>query len=372
MKKLISLLFCALALAALLGGCGSQTAKAPEEKNEPKKLKIVTTIYPLYDWTKEVLGGEAKNADLTLLLRNGVDMHSYQPTVEDIMKLSSCDVLIYVGGESDAWVEDARKAAVNKNMVAVRLMDVIGDRAKREETVEGMEAHHHHHDHDKDEHKHADHDKDGQKHADHKHDHDKDNHKHEDHKHDHDKDGNAHHGEYDEHIWLSLKNAQICVDAVADALARIDAAHAEAYRANAEAYRGKLAAVDKEYEAAVAASPKKTLLFGDRFPFRYLTDDYGLKYYAAFPGCSAETEASFETIAFLAAKLDELNLPVILTIEGGSRKVAETILYNTAKHDRKILSLDSMQSTKGDKPASGANYLDVMRKNLDVLKEALK
>ena len=147
MKKLISLLLCALALAALLGGCGSQTAKAPEAKNEtnePKKLKIVTTIYPLYDWTKEIIGGEAKNSELTLLLRNGVDMHSYQPTAEDIMKLSSCDVLIYVGGESDAWVEDARKAAVNKNMVAVRLMDVIGDRAKREEAVEGMEAHHHH------------------------------------------------------------------------------------------------------------------------------------------------------------------------------------------------------------------------------------
>ena len=162
------------------------------------------------------------------------------------------------------------------------------------------------------------------------------------------------------------------MNAIADALARADASHAEAYRANAEAYRGKLTAVDKEYELAVAASPKKTLLFGDRFPFRYLVDDYGLKYYAAFPGCSAETEASFETIAFLAAKLDELNLPAILTIEGGSRKVAETILYNTAKHDRKILSLDSMQSTKGEKPATGENYLDVMRKNLDVLKEALK
>ena len=347
MKKLISLLLCTLALAAVLGGCGSQTANAPEKKDEPKKLKIVTTIYPLYDWTKEILGGEVKDTELTLLLRNGVDMHSYQPTAEDIMKLSSCDVLIYVGGESDAWVEDARKAAVNKNMVAVRLMDVLGDRAKREEAVEGMEAHHHH-------------------------DHDKDDHKHDDHKHEHDHDNHKHHEEYDEHIWLSLKNAALCVNAIADALVRADASHAEAYRANAEAYRGKLAAVDKEYELAVAASPKKTLLFGDRFPFRYLVDDYGLKYYAAFPGCSAETEASFETIAFLAAKLDELNLPAILTIEGGSRKVAETILYNTAKHDRKILALDSMQSTKGEKPVTGENYLDVMRKNLDVLKEALK
>ena len=372
MKKLFSLLLCALALAAFLGGCGSQTANAPEKKDETKKLKIVTTIYPLYDWTKEILGGEVKDTELTLLLRNGVDMHSYQPTAEDIMKLSSCDVLIYVGGESDAWVEDARKAAINKNMVAVRLMDVLGDRAKREEAVEGMEAHHHH-DHDKDGHKHDDHDKDDHKHDDHKHDeHKHEDHKHDEHKHEHDHDNHKHHEEYDEHIWLSLKNAALCVNAIADALARADASHAEAYRANAEAYRGKLTAVDKEYELAVAASPKKTLLFGDRFPFRYLVDDYGLKYYAAFPGCSAETEASFETIAFQAAKLDELNLPAILTIEGGSRKVAETILYNTAKHDRKILALDSMQSTKGEKPVTGENYLDVMRKNLDVLKEALK
>jgi len=366
MKKLISLLLCALALAAVLGGCGSQTANAPEKKDEPKKLKIVTTIYPLYDWTKEIIGGEVKDTELTLLLRNGVDMHSYQPTAEDIMKLSSCDVLIYVGGESDAWVEDARKAAVNKNMVAVRLMDVLGDRAKREEAVEGMEAHHRHDD-GKAELKHDDHDED-----DHKHRQEADGLKHEEHKHEHDHDNPKPHDEYDEHVWLSLKNAALCVNAIADALVRADASHAEAYRANAEAYRGKLAAVDKEYELAVAASPKKTLLFGDRFPFRYLVDDYGLKYYAAFPGCSAETEASFETIAFLAAKLDELNLPAILTIEGGSRKVAETILYNTAKHDRKILALDSMQSTKGEKPVTGENYLDVMRKNLDVLKEALK
>ena len=375
MKRMISLIVCALMLA-VLAGCGGQTqpVQQPGTKNEPKKLKIVTTIFPIYDWTTEILGGEAANAELTMLMKSGVDMHSYQPTADDLVKLSSCDVLIYVGGESDKWIEDARKEAVNKNMVALRLMDVLGDRLKQEETVEGMEAHHHH-DHDKDGHKHDDHDKDGHKHheetADHKHE----EHKHEDHKHEehsHDQDGHESHDEYDEHIWLSLKNARLCVDAIADALGRADAAHAQAYKDNAEAYRAKLNAMDKEYEAVAAASPKKTLLFGDRFPFRYLVDDYGLKYYAAFPGCSAETEASFETIAFLSAKLDELKLPVILTIEGGSRKVAETILYNTPTHDQKILVLDSMQSTVGDKAAYGQNYLAVMRKNLDVLKEALK
>nr|MBO6294599.1 zinc ABC transporter substrate-binding protein [Schwartzia sp. (in: firmicutes)] len=372
MKKIISLIVCVIMLA-VLGGCGEQKQpeQKPETKNEPKKLKIVTTIFPIYDWTSEILGGEASKVDLTMLLKSGVDMHSYQPTADDLVKLSSCDVLIYVGGESDKWIEDARKEAVNKNMVVLRLMDVLGDRLKQEETVEGMEAHHHHHhDHDKDGHKHDGHDKDGHKHheetADHKHE----EHKHEEHS--HDQDGHEHHDEYDEHIWLSLKNAKLCADAIADALGRADAAHAQAYKDNSGAYCAKLNAMDKEYEAVAAASPKKTLLFGDRFPFRYLVDDYGLKYYAAFPGCSAETEASFETIAFLSAKLDELKLPVILTIEGGSRKVAETILYNTPTHDQKILVLDSMQSTVGDKAAFGQNYLAVMWKNLDVLKEALK
>lgn len=351
MKRMISLIVCALMLA-VLAGCGGQTqpAQQPGTKNEPKKQKIVTTIFPIYDWTTEILGGEAANAELTMLMKSGVDMHSYQPTADDLVKLSSCDVLIYVGGESDKWIEDARKEAVNKNMVALRLMDVLGDRLKHEEEVEGMEAHHHH-----------EHDKDGHKHDEHKHE-----------EHGHDKDNHEHHDEYDEHIWLSLKNAQLCVNAIADAVSRADAAHAQAYKDNAAAYGAKLSGLDKEFSAAVAAAPKKTLLFGDRFPFRYLADDYRLKYYAAFPGCSAETEASFETIAFLSAKLVELKLPAILTIEGGSRKVAETILYNTPTHDQKILVLDSMQSTVGEKATYGQDYLAVMKKNLEVLKEALQ
>ena len=223
MKKIISLIVCVIMLA-VLGGCGGQNqpAQKSETKNEPKKLKIVTTIFPIHDWTWEVLGGEAANAELSMLLKSGVDMHSYQPTADDLVKLSSCDVLIYVGGESDKWIEDARKEAVNKNMVVLRLMDVLGDRLKQEETVEGMEAHHHH-DHDKDGHKHDDHNKDDHKHQEENADHKHEEHKHEEHS--HDQDGHEHHDEYDEHIWLSLKNAKLCVDAVADALARADAAH---------------------------------------------------------------------------------------------------------------------------------------------------
>ena len=354
MKRFFSILVSLMMLAALLGGCGGQSAQKAEEKGVPKKMKIVTTIFPLHDWTREVLGSEASNVELTALLRNGVDMHSYQPTADDLVKLSSCDVLIYVGGESDQWIEEARKEAVNKDMVALRLMDVLGERLKHEETVEGMETQH------------------GEKDA-HEHHEEVAEHKQEEHKHDHEeKHEHEHHEEYDEHIWLSLKNATLCAHAIADALSGADAAHRSAYQANVEAYSGKLASLDKEYADIALASSKKTLLFGDRFPFRYLVDDYGLTYYAAFPGCSAETEASFETIAFLSAKLDELKLPAIMTIEGGSRKVAETILYNTPTHDQKILVVGPMQSTTQGKSSYGQTYLDVMRKNLDILKEALK
>ncbi len=388
MKKILSFLLCAVMLAVVLGGCGSQGAKAPagkEQSGGQKKIKVVTTIFPLYDWTREVLGAAGKDAELTMLLGNGVDLHSYQPTAEDMVKISSCDVLIYVGGESEQWIEDARKEAVNKNMVAVRLMDVLGDRAKHEETVEGMEAHHHHHGDDHEKHDrdrdHKDHDHDGHdQERDHK-DHDHDGHDHErDHK-DHDLDGHDHehgeeaehhHDEFDEHIWLSLKNAEICVNAIAEALEKADGANGKVYRDNAAAYRGQLKELDKAYEAAVSGAKQKTVLFGDRFPFRYLTDDYGLKYYAAFSGCSAETEASFETIAFLSSKLDELKLPVILTIEGGSHKVAETILYNTTNRSQKILIMDSMQATTAKDVESGVKYLSVMKKNLGVLQEALR
>ena len=341
MKKLVSLLLCALALAALIGGCGSQNAKTPEEKSGPKKLKIVTTIYPLYDWTKEILGDEVENTDLTLLLRNGVDMHSYQPTAEDLVKISSCDVLIYVGGESDAWVEDAHKEAVNKNMVAIRLMDVIGDRAKREESVEGMEAHHHH-DHDKDEHKH-------------------DEHKHDDH--------DEH--ELDEHIWLSLKCAMRLCKRIADNLSDIDKPNASKYQANCDSYIKRLSELDARYEKTIKGARQKTLLFADRFPFLYMAEDYGLKCYAAFSGCSAETEASFKTIAFLANKVKELKLPAIIVLEGRRHKIAETVLSTSKAKGVHILELDSLQSSTSKDAAKGKSYLGAMEKNLKAISIAL-
>ena len=339
MKRMITL-FLVLAMAVgLLAGCGKQNEPTTSDET---KLSIVTTIFPEYDWVREILGDKADNAEVTMLLDNGVDLHSYQPTADDIVKISDCDLFIYVGGESDGWVDDALKNATNKDMKVINLLEVLGDSVKEEETVEGMQEEEHDHDHeDADEHDDAE-------------------------EHDHEEEA-----EYDEHVWLSLRNAEMLCDAISSALQQIDPDNKDAYAANTSTYTQKLSALDADYQAAVDAATYKTVLFGDRFPFRYMVDDYGLSYYAAFVGCSAETEASFETISFLAGKVDELNLPCVLTIEGAQHKIAETIVQNTTVKNQKVLTMDSMQSTTSKDVANGTTYLSVMEQNLSVLKEAL-
>lgn len=354
MKKILSLL-----LAALLT-VGSLTACNGSSPADDGKLRIVTTIFPEYDWVMNILGDNPAGAEVTMLLDTGVDLHSFQPTADDILKISTADMFIYVGGESDEWVEKALAQAKNKNLVAINLLEVLGDAVKEEEVVEGMQADHDH-EHGDDDHDHEDGDD---------HDHEDADHEDEDHDHDHDhEDGEK---EYDEHVWLSLRNASALVKHIAESLKKIDSSHADVYTANASAYTDKLKALDAEYQKAVDGSTVRTLLFGDRFPFRYLADDYGLTYYAAFVGCSAESEASFETITFLSKKVDELGLPAVLTIEGTNHKIAETVVRSTQNGDQKILSLDSMQSVTAKDVKDGANYLAIMEKNLKVLKEALK
>jgi len=323
-KKLFMFIFAmVLGIGTIFGlsACGNN--------NKDDKISVVCSIFPEYDWAKEVVG-ENNNVELTLLLDNGKDLHSYQPSVADIAKISTCDLFIYVSGESDTWVADALNNATNKNMQVINLLDVLGDKKKEEEQKEGMqgeEEHQHEHEHEEEE------------------------------------------VEYDEHVWLSLKNAQIFVTEIANKLAIIDSANKDNYSANATAYNAKLNTLDTEYQAVVDAGTTKTLLFGDRFPFRYLVDDYKLDYFAAFVGCSAETEASFETITFLAGKVDELNLKVILQIETSDGKIANTIKENTKSKDQKILTLDSIQNTT---TKSGKTYLSIMQSNLEVLKEAVK
>ena len=398
-KRIFALFFCFLIAAGVLSGCGKavSSSEAGTSTTETEKpLKVVTTIFPEYDWVRQILGERAGNAELTMLLDNGVDLHSYQPTADDIIKISDCDLFVYVGGESDGWVEDALKEATNKNMKVINLLDVLKDTVKTEEAVPGMQAEEGHNhgvadfaDSDVKDRELSDWNgewqsaypyildgtldpvmekkaESGTKTAEEY------------------KDSSAMTGaeiademleheekEYDEHVWLSAKNAGTLCNAIAAALEEIDPANKEIYAANAKSYQEKLSALDAEYQSAVDNAARKTVLFGDRFPFRYLVDDYGLSYYAAFAGCSAESEASFETISFLAHKVDELNLPCVLTIEGAKHKIAETIVQNTVEKTQKILTLDSMQSTTTTDVENGTTYLSVMEDNLDILKQAL-
>ncbi|MCR4707295.1 MAG: metal ABC transporter substrate-binding protein [Clostridiales bacterium] len=338
-QKRIAVILGAVLLLASLGTAGAIA--------DADRLSVVTTIFPIYDWVREIAGKE-ENADITLLLDSGVDLHSYQPTAADIMRIATCDAFIYVGGESDEWVEDALQEAVNPDMVVVNLLDCLGDDVKIEEIVEGME---HEHDHDEEEEEHHEDEHEGEREEDHDHEHEE---------------------EADEHIWLSLRNAQKLVSAIATKLAEADPAHAEGYRANAATYCEALSALDAKYAETAEKAVYKTVLFGDRFPFRYLTDDYGLAYYAAFSGCSAETEASFQTIVFLAQKVNELGLPAVLTIEGTSHKIAETIIQTTADKNQKLLTLDSMQGVTATDVQAGASYLAIMEANLNTLKDALE
>ena len=360
MKKILAIILTVALTVCCFTACSG-------EKKDDGKLHIVTTIFPEYDWVLNVLGENPAEAEVVMLLDNGVDLHSYQPTVDDIMKVASCDLFIYVGGESDGWVKDALAQATNKNMIVINLLEVLGDKVKEEEIVEGME-HEHDHDHEDGDHDDDDHDHEDGDHDDDDHDHEDGDHEEHDHDHEHE-DGEV---EYDEHVWLSLRNAETLVKAISQAVEKLDSANAEAYRKNTEAYVGKLRALDERYKTAVAGAANKTLLFGDRFPFRYLTDDYGLKYYAAFVGCSAETEASFETIKFLTGKVDELGLSAVMTIEGANHKIAETIVANTQAKNQKILQLNSLQSTTSEDVKKGATYLSVMEANLAVLTDALK
>ena len=504
MKKYISILLAAVMAVGCLAGCGQKNSNEQADNTDDGKLKVVTTIFPEYDWVKEIAGDEISNIDLTMLLDNGVDLHSYQPTSEDILKISDCDLFVYVGGESDSWVDDALKNATNKDMQVINLLDVLNDSIKTEESMPGMQAeegHNHGYAHFEDsdvqDRTLSDWDGDwqsvypylqdgvldevmekkaesGEKTAEEYKEYYENGYKTDvsqitidaenntmcfvkngvaskatyeykgyqiydyesgsrgvryffeatsgdadapkyvqfsDHgiapgkaEHFHIYAGNDgfdalseemenwptyypadmsgkeiaedmlehEEKEYDEHVWLSLKNAQTLCKAIAEALETADPEHKDVYAANVDSYLEKLSSLDGQYQDAVANASQKTLLFGDRFPFRYMVDDYGLKYYAAFAGCSAESEASFETISFLAKKVDELGLKNIMTIENSDQKIAKTIRDNTKDKNQEILSLDSMQSTTSEDVKNGTTYLSVMESNLDVLKKAMQ
>lgn len=306
MKKIISLLLSLFVICGVVFGLS-----ACSNNTESHKISVVTTVFPLYDWAKQVIGENNETVELTLLFNNGADPHSYQPTAEDFAKISTCDLLIFIGGDSDDWIEKAISTSQNKNMKIINAFDVLGEAVIKDD-----------------------------------------------------------HG-IDEHIWLSVKNAQTVCTNIAEELSSIDSENANVYTQNASSYNKKLSDLDEDYKNTVANAQYNTLIFADRFPFHYLLEDYGISHYAAFDGCSAESEASVETITLLAQKLKALDLPAVLTIDGSDKSIAKTVL-KTAETDREILTLDSMQTVTDDELENGINYLAVMQSNLEILKKALK
>ena len=313
MKKRFLIILSALAL--LLSGCA--------QPQSAKKLQVVAAIFPEYDWVRQIVGDD-DSVELTLLVDDGVDPHSFQPAVSDMVTAANCDLLIYGGGESDQWL--TKLEATNPNRETLVLLPLLGAQAHREEVVEGMEAH-----------------GEGEAEDD---------------------------AEMDEHVWLSLRNASLFCQAITDALCRLNPGKADTYRANLAAYQQQLDALDKDYRSAMDASPNRTIVVCDRFPFRYLVEDYGLSYYAAFPGCSAETGASFETVVFLSDKVKELGLNALLVTESSDGRMAKTVAQNAGSADMPVLTLNSMQSVSAEQ-AKTLRYLSVMTENLTVLQQAL-
>jgi len=309
MKKTIAIILLVMLVILSFSSCATQRVS--------DKKSIVVTVFPEYDWVMNVLGDLSEEYEVNLLLKNGSDLHSYQPSTKDMASISSCDMFIYVGGESDFWVEKALENPMNKNRTVINLMEILGTRAIEEEGEEGEEP------------------------------------------------------EYDEHVWLSLKNAVLFSKHICTELSRIDDKNAKKYLENTANYLSRLTELDEQYSKVVNESSFNTLIVADRFPFAYLCNDYNIQYYAAFDGCSADTEASFETVIFLAEKLDESGLNCVLKIESSDDSLPTTIINNSKNKNRKILTLNSIQSVTMKDIESGTTYLSLMQSNLDILRDAL-
>ena len=335
----------ALVLSLSLVGCAVREGSADDGR-----LRVVTTLFPYYDFARAVAGDRA---DVTLLLSPGREAHSFEPTPLDAVTISRADVFIYNGGEGEVWADDMLDAVGEDIGTVLRMMDFVD--AREEEFSEGMQgagshdhAHGHGHDHDEpDAHDHEFHD-----HAEHDHD-------------------DSDEIEYDEHIWTSPKNAIRLCRAVADALCAADAENADLYRANCEDYCAQLEALDADLRALRANAVRDLLVFADRFPFSGLMQDYGISVYSAFSGCSSETDAGYDTIARLAEALHTTGLSGVTVTESSDQRIAETVIKTCNDPDRRIFVLDSMQSVTEKQALEGKTYLGTARENLSVFKEAI-
>ena len=329
MKRILTL-FLTLALILSLAACA-----APGEEADDGKLQIVATLFPYYDFARAIAGGRA---DVTLLLSPGREAHSFEPTPLDAVTISEADVFLYNGGEGEYWVEEMLDAAGEHIAVKARMMDYVD--ALGEEFSEGMQgADAHDHDHD-----HGDHDHES---------------------------GEAHDSdeiEYDEHIWTSPKNAAILCRAVCDAICKADPANEDFYRANCDDYYAQIEALDARFADLCESAPRKLLVFADRFPMLYFCREYGLDYRAAFHGCSGDTEPSLATIKFLIDKVENENIPVVYTIDFGTKKVAAVVSECTGAAIETIYSMQTVSRADFD---AGETYLTLMERNYEALRKGL-
>lgn len=320
MKRLL-LILAAIMLPVYMLAC-SPSAASPADSADDGKLKVVATIFPAYDFAREVAGD---NANITMLLPPGAESHSFEPTPKDIITIQECDVFIYAGGNSDSWIDGILDTIDTDDITIISLMDLVS--VKEEVVVEGMEE-----------------------------EHEAEN-------------GGSEPTEYDEHVWTSPKNAAQITQAITDTLCKLDTDNADAYRKNADAYMDKLYVLDAQFREIAANGKRKTLVFGDRFPFRYFADEYGLDYYAAFPGCSTQTEPSAATVAFLIDKVKQDGISVVFHIESSNQQMADTICSETGAKKMLLHSCHNLTSAEMD---AGASYISLMEQNAAALKEALQ
>lgn len=311
-----------LLCTAVLAGCGGKA----EESNDSDKVKVVTTIFPAYDFAREVAGEEA---EVTMLLQPGTEAHTYEPTPKDIKAIQDCDVFIYTGGENDVWIEDILNTMDTSDIVQVRMVDCVD--ILEEAELEGVEEHEH---------------EEGEAHE----------------------ESEEHAHEIEEHVWTSPVNSMAIVDTIAAKLAEKDSEHAEIYQKNAKEYQVELENLNQKFKSVVAGAERKTIVFGDRFPILYFAEEYGLSYYAAFPGCASDTEPSASTIAFLTDKVEEEKIPVVFKIELSNGKVADTIAESTGT---KVLTFETCHNLTREDFENGETYLTLMERNVETLKEAL-
>lgn len=322
MKRIFSVFISMSFILAVLSGCGNTKTESESSSNtDTDKISIVATIFPQYDFARQVA---CDHAEITMLLSPGAESHSYEPTPQDIIKIQNCDLFIYVGGENDTWVSSIVDS-MDKPIKTLKLMDCVD--VVEEETVEGMEA--------------EEEEKSG---------------------------SDAEDIEYDEHVWTSPKNAVKIVRKIKEALCEIDSANADAYNANSQSYMEQLNELDSEFQSVVDHATNKTVVFGDRFPLRYFVDTYGLTYYAAFPGCSTDTEPSVSTIAFLIDKVKSENISTVFYIEFSNHQVADSIAEATGAKTALFQSCHNVSQADLD---NGASYLSLMRQNVETLREAL-